>query len=129
MKKKEIYSEKVSKPIGPYSQGIAMRNMVFTAGQIHSDQNGNLIDGSIEIKTHKVMENIKLILEASGTSFEDVVKTTVYLVNFSDFSIMNEVYASYFKKPYPARETIEVKSLPKGAGLEISMIAIKNDEN
>lgn len=114
------------KAIGPFSQGIIAGNMVFTAGQIHLDTNGKLVEGTIEEKTHQVMKNVQAILEAAGASFKDVVKVTIYMTDMTDYAKINEVYATYMSDPYPAREAICIKALPLGASVEISMIAVKS---
>ena len=121
----EVTSIKAPKAIGPYSQGIMNGNFVFTSGQIYLTVDGKLLEGTIEEQTHQVMKNLQVILEAAGVGFENVVKTTIYVASMEDFGRINEVYMTYFNKPYPARETIGVKELPKGAKIEISMIAIK----
>lgn len=112
--------------IGPYSQAIVTENLVFVSGQIHLNAEGILIEGTTTEKTHQIMRNLKSILEESGFSFKDVVKVTVYLTDMSSFTDMNEVYKSYMSEPYPARETVGVKELPKGATIEMSMIAVKS---
>jgi 2-iminobutanoate/2-iminopropanoate deaminase len=110
---------------GPYSQAIVSGNMIFTSGQIALTPEGKLNQGTMEDQTHQVMKNLKAILEASGVTFADVVKSSVYITDMSLFGRMNEVYKSYFTEPYPARETTCVKDLVLGARLEISMIAVK----
>lgn len=124
--KKEIKTLNAPQAIGPYSQAISAGNFIFTAGQIYLTQEGNLIEGSIEDKVHQVMKNLDAILRASGVTFADVVKTTIYITDGSMFSRINTIYASYMKEPYPARETVIVKDLPKSAEIEISMIAVKD---
>ncbi len=123
--KKEIRTVHAPQAIGPYSQAIVAGNLVFTAGQIYLDPEGNLIEGTIEEKTHQIMKNLRAILQASGVTFGDVVKTTTYITDASIFGRMNTVYMSYLEEPYPARETVIVKELPKGAMIEMSMIASK----
>jgi len=120
-----IKTVNVPPAIGPYSQAIDTDNFVFTSGQIHATPSGKLLDGTIEEQTHQVMKNLKAVLEAAGASFADVVKTTMYVTDMSVYGRINEVYKSYMSEPYPAREAVEVKALPKGAKIEISMIAIK----
>ena len=123
--KKEIYSNQVPKPIGPYSQAIKSNNLIFISGQIAIDiKKGKLIAKNITEETSIIMENIKHILTISNCSFKNVVKSSIFLTNMNQFNDVNKVYEQYFKKPYPARETIEVSSLPKNVNVEISMIAI-----
>lgn len=123
--KKEIQSTKVPKAIGPYSQGIEAQNTVYTSGQIHLTKDGTLIEGTDEEKVIQVMQNLENILKESNMTFENVVKTTIYITNMEIWSTLNEVYSKYFTQPYPARETVVVKELPKGALLEMSMIAVR----
>ncbi len=112
------------KPIGPYSQGIRANGFLFTAGQVALDPaSGEFSGATIQEQTARVLENLKAILEAGGVSLADVVKTTVFLKNMSDFAAMNEVYARYFAVAPPARSTIEVARLPKDALVEIEVIA------
>ena len=124
--KKQINTVNAPQAIGQYSQAVVAGNFVFTAGQIYLTPKGDLIDGTIEEKTHQVMKNLEAILHASGVTFADVVKTTTYITDNSIFFRMNTVYMSYMNEPYPARETVIVKELPKGAEIEISMIAVKD---
>ena len=120
-----INSTNAPRAIGPYSQAIVAGNFVFTSGQISLTPEGTLIDGTIEEKMHQVMKNLDAVLRASGLTFANVVKTTIYLTDGSMFNRINAVYMLYIHKPYPARETVIVKELPKGAQIEISMIAMK----
>ncbi|HIG97045.1 MAG TPA: RidA family protein [Candidatus Aenigmarchaeota archaeon] len=123
--KRKIETQDAPKATGPFSQAIVVDNMIFTSGQICLTPEGKLLEGTIEEQTHQIMKNMKAILEASGVSFENVVKTTIYITDMSIYGKVNEVYGSYFSAPYPARETICVKELPLGAKIEISMIAVK----
>jgi 2-iminobutanoate/2-iminopropanoate deaminase len=123
--KQKIVTNKISKAIGPYSQGIVVGKLIFTAGQIHVTKTGKLQNGSIEVQTDQVMKNLEQILFAAGVAFSEVVKTTMYVVDMKNFERINKVYMKYMTEPYPARETISVKELPKGANIEISMIAVK----
>jgi 2-iminobutanoate/2-iminopropanoate deaminase len=109
----------------PFSPYFEKNGFVFISGQVHLDNKGNIIEGSIEEKTHQVMENLQNVLEKAGLTFGNVVKTTIFLTDMDDYRKVNEVYGSYFNEPYPARETICVKALPLGASIEISMIASK----
>ena len=122
---KEIIStEKAPGAIGPYSQAVKTGNMVFCSGQIPIDPaTGNFVSEDVAEQTKQVLKNLSAVLEAAGTSLNNVVKTTVFLADMNDFVAMNEVYASQFAKPYPARTTIGVASLPMGARIEIGMTA------
>ena len=111
--------------IGPFSHAIVAGNLVFTSGDIHLTPEMKRLDGTIEEKTHQVMQNLQAILRAADTSFADVVKTTVYVTDMTVYGKINEVYGSYMADPYPAREVVCVKELPLGAEVEISMIATK----
>jgi len=124
--KKVILTEKAPKPIGPYSQAIKAGPLLFGAGQIAIDpETGKLVGKDIREQTRRVLENIKNILEAAGYSLEDVAATFVYLKDLEDFPAFNEEYAKFFKEKPPARTTVEVSNLPKGALIEISFIAYK----
>jgi 2-iminobutanoate/2-iminopropanoate deaminase len=110
--------------IGPYSQAIKAGNLLFVSGQVPIDPaTGNLVDGDIATQTHRVFQNIGEILKAAGTSFDAVVRSTVYLQDMNDFGKMNEVYGTYFSFPAPARATVQVARLPKDARVEIDVIA------
>lgn len=110
--------------IGPYSQAIRAGSLVFVSGQIPIDPStGNLVGGDIAAQTHRVFQNIGEILKAAGASFDAVVRTTVYLADMNDFAAMNEVYATYFSSPAPARATVQAARLPKDARVEIDVIA------
>lgn len=113
--------------IGPYSQGIRAGELVFTAGQVGADPaTGTLADG-VAAQADRALRNLTSILDAAGSSLDRVVKTTIFLVDLADFATVNEVYASHFSAPYPARSTVAVKSLPKDALVEIEAIAIAPD--
>lgn len=122
---RRIETERAPRAIGPYSQAIEAGGFIFTAGQIGIDpETGELREG-VEAQVVQAMQNLQSILEAAGLSFQDVVKTTIFLVNMDDFKKVNEVYARYFREPYPARSTVGVKELPKGALVEIEVVALK----
>ncbi|NHM06797.1 RidA family protein [Flavobacterium sp. CYK-4] len=125
--KKIIYTEKAPAPIGPYSQAVLAGNMLYTSGQIAlNPETMELVLGSIESETKQVMENLKAVLEAAGMTFENVIKTSIFLIDMEDFAKVNNVYGSYFNETTaPARETIEVAGLPKDVNIEISMIAMR----
>ena len=110
--------------IGPYSQGIRAGSLLFVSGQVPIDPaTGQIISGDIAAQTHRVFQNIGEILKAGGASFDHVVRTTVFLADMNDFAAMNDVYATYFTSPAPARATVEVSRLPKDARVEIDVIA------
>ncbi len=122
--KKIVKTNKAPKAIGPYSQGIIAGNFMFISGQIAIDPDTNeMVTGTIEEETEQVLKNIGAILNEAGLTYENVVKTTVYLTDLNDFVKMNEVYARFFKTNPPARAAIQVSKLPKGAKIEIEAIA------
>ena len=120
---KKISTDKAPAAIGPYSQAMVINNMVFTSGQIPVDPVTGDIPEGIEAQTNQALTNVKNLLEAAGTSIDKVVKTTVFIQNMSDFSVINEIYQSYFSEPYPARSCVEVAKLPKGVLVEVEAIA------
>ncbi len=120
---KEIKTDKAPLAIGPYSQAIVIDNMVFTSGQIPVNPMTGEIPEGIEAQANQVFENLKNLLEASATSIDKVVKTTVFIKNMDEFSVVNKIYESYFKKPYPARSCVEVSRLPKDVLVEVEVIA------
>jgi 2-iminobutanoate/2-iminopropanoate deaminase len=120
-----ISTERGPKAIGPYSQAVKANGLVFVSGQIPLDPaTQQLVEGGITQQTERVMENLKGIIEAAGSSLERTVKTTVYLADLGDFSAMNEVYGRYFKQDPPARATVEVARLPRDVRIEIELIAL-----
>lgn len=122
-----IASAEAPAAVGPYSQAIASGNLVFCAGQIPLDPaTGNLVEGDVTAQTQRVIENIKAVLAAAGVTLDDVVKTTVFLLDMNDFAAMNAVYAEHFTSPFPARSTIQVARLPKDARVEIEVIASRS---
>ena len=124
--KKEIKTEKAPKAIGPYSQAIMANGFVFASGQIAIDPStGELKTGTIEEQTRLVLNNLKAVIEAAGSSFDKVVKCTVFLQDMNDFSRMNAVYGEFFKPPYPARAAVQVARLPKDVKIEIEAIAVE----
>jgi 2-iminobutanoate/2-iminopropanoate deaminase len=124
--KKIIFTEKAPAPIGPYNQAVLAGNTLYTSGQIAIDHaTGDLVTSNIEAETTQVMENMKAVLEAAGMTFDNVVKSTIFIMNMNDFGTINSIYGSYFnEKTAPARETVQVACLPKNVNVEISMIAI-----
>ncbi|WP_293300992.1 RidA family protein [Pedobacter sp. UBA4863] len=124
--KKTIYTSNAPEPIGPYSQAIVANGFLFASGQIAiNPENSELNNGSLEEETHQVMRNIKALLVESGYEFDHIVKTTIFLSDMALFAQVNEIYGSYFKSDFPARETVAVKGLPKGVNVEISVTAYK----
>ena len=122
--KKVINTNQAPAAIGPYSQAIKVGNLVFTSGQIPiNPATGNFVEGGIKEQTRQSLTNIKAILEEAGLSMNNVVKTTVFLADMNDFADMNSVYAEFFAEPYPARSAVAVKTLPKGALVEIEVVA------
>ena len=120
-----ISTKNAPQAIGPYSQGIRAGPLVFVSGQIPIDPaTGDVIKGDIRTQTHRVLENLRGVLEAAGTSLKGVVKTTIFLANMEDYGAVNEVYAEFFKDSKPARATVEASRLPKDVGVEIEAIAI-----
>jgi 2-iminobutanoate/2-iminopropanoate deaminase len=124
--KQIIKTSNAPAPIGPYNQAVVANGMVFLSGQIALDpKTGELVQASIEAETIQVMENVKAVLEAAGSSFEQVVKTSIFLSDMAYFAAVNQVYAKYFDEANaPARETVAVKTLPRSVNVEISMIAL-----
>ena len=124
--KKIIRTLKASQPIGPYSQAVLVNNVLYTSGQIAlHPETGELVINSIDEETTQVMENLKAILEAADMTFENVIKSSIFISDMNSFEAINRVYGSYFKgATAPARETVEVANLPKFVNIEISMIAV-----
>jgi 2-iminobutanoate/2-iminopropanoate deaminase len=124
MRKEIIATEEAPKAIGPYSQAVGVGTLVFLSGQIPLDPaTGEVVQGDIADQTRRVMENLSAVLRASGVSLSEVVRSTIYLTNLADFAKVNEVYGSYFPTEPPARATVQVAALPRGAAIEIDMIA------
>ncbi len=123
--KELITAAGAAKAIGPYSPALKVGNMVFLSGSIPLDPvSGQLVEGCITEQTTRVMENIKALLAAAGADLSQVVRTTVFMVDLYEFAAMNEVYASYFTAPYPARSTVQVVKLPRDVRVEIDVIAV-----
>ena len=121
-----VSTEKAPAAIGPYSQAVVAGPYVFCSGQIPLDPaTGGLVPGGIEAQTRQALDNLSAVLAAAGSCLEDVVKTTVFLSDLSDFAAMNGVYAAYFHAAPPARSTVQVAALPKGAALEIEAVAVR----
>ncbi len=123
---KVVKTDKAPGAIGPYSQGIDLGNVIFFSGQVPLiPETGEMAEGGIEGQARQAFENVKGLLESQGLDFSNVVKTTVFLDNMGDFNTVNEIYAQYFVEPYPARSAVEVAKLPKGALIEVEVIAAK----
>ncbi len=124
MTQRVIETSDAPRAIGPYSQAVRAGELLFLSGQIPLDPaTGELVGGGIDVQTRRVLDNLGAILRAAGGSFENVVKTTIYLVDLGEFAAVNAIYASYFTPPAPARATVQVAALPKGARVEIEAIA------
>ena len=119
-----VSTQAAPKAIGPYSQAVRAGSLLFLAGQVPLDPaTGSLVPGDVAAQTHRVMRNLKAVIEAAGSSLDAVVKTTIYLADLGDFKAVNEVYGSYFTPPAPARATVQVARLPLDARVEIDAIA------
>jgi 2-iminobutanoate/2-iminopropanoate deaminase len=124
--RRAVETASAPRALGPYSQAIAVADMVFCAGQVGLDPaTGKLVPGGIAEETPRVLQNLAAVLEAAGLSLADVVKTTVFLVDLAEFAAMNEVYGRHFTAPYPARATVQVAALPAGARVEIEAVAVR----
>ena len=124
LKKTIIKPAKSAPAVGPYNHAVRIENLLFCAGQIPIDPaTGNLVSGDIKAQADRVLQNVQAILDDQGLTFANVVKSTVFMTNLADFAAMNEVYAKYFTTEFPARSTIQVAALPKGASVEIEVIA------
>jgi len=125
MTREVVQTDKAPKAIGPYEQAIKANGFIYTAGQIPIDpKTGNFVEGGITAQTRQVVENLKAVLEAGGSSLDRVVKATVFLKNMADFAAMNDVYAQYLGGAKPARSTVAVAELPRGALIEIDLVAL-----
>ena len=123
--KELITAAGAAKAIGPYSPALKVGNMLFLSGSIPLDPStGQLVEGGITEQTRRVMENIKALLAAAGASFDQIARTTVFMVDLGEFAAMNEIYAGYFTAPYPARSTVQVVKLPRDVRVEIDVIAV-----
>lgn len=126
MTRTKVSTDSAPAALGPYSQAIILDGMVYASGQIALDPaTGQLVEGDVRTQTHRVFQNLSAVLEAAGSSLANVVKTTVFLTSMSNFTAMNEVYATYFGDEPPARSTIAVSELPRGAQVEVEAIAAR----
>jgi 2-iminobutanoate/2-iminopropanoate deaminase len=125
MNRETVQTDHAPKAIGPYAQAIKANGVLYTAGQIPIDpKTGNLVEGGVAAQTRQVLENLKAVLVAAGSSLDQVVKATVFLKNMADFAAMNEVYGEYLGAAKPARSTVAVAELPRGALIEIDLVAL-----
>src|SRR3982074_3135751 len=123
--KKIISTPDAPAAVGPYSQAVRVGATIYCAGQIpHDPKSGQIVSGGVDAQTRRVMDNITPVLEAEGLNFDNIVKKTVFLMDLADFQTVNEIYGSYFKQQPPARSTVQVAGLPKGARVEIEVIAV-----
>src|ERR1700736_5376838 len=123
--KKIISTSDAPAALGPYSQAVRVGSTIYCAGQIPLDpKTGQIVAGGIEVQTRRVLDNITAVLKADGLTFENIAKTTIFLVDINDFQAVNEIYGSYFKQAPPARSTVQAGALPKGARIEIETIAV-----
>ena len=128
--KKIISTLEAPAAVGPYSQAVRVGDTVYCAGQIPLDPtSGEIVSGGIEIQTRRVLDNIRAVLTADGLSFSHIVKTTIFLTDLGDFQKVNEIYSSYFSQEPPARSTVQVAALPKGARVEIEVIAVAEGDD
>ena len=123
--RKRVHTDGAPAAIGPYSQAIVTGGFVYTAGQIGLDpETMEVVEGGVEAQARRVLQNLTAVLEAAGSSMNDVVKTTMYLADMADFVAVNEIYAGYFGEPFPARSAVQAAALPKGVLVEIDAIAL-----
>src|SRR5438552_6429254 len=126
--KKIIVTSEAPAAVGPYSQAVRVGSTIYCAGQIPLDpKSGQIVSGDIAAQTRRVLDNIGAVLKAEGLTFENIVKTTIFLTDLGDFQTVNETYGSYFKQQPPARSTVQVSALPKGVNVEIEVIAVAED--
>jgi 2-iminobutanoate/2-iminopropanoate deaminase len=126
--KKIISTSEAPTAVGPYSQAVRAGSTIYCAGQIPLDpKSGQIVAGGIDVQTRRVLDNVTAVLKSEGLTFESIVKTTIFLTDLGDFQTVNEVYGSYFKQAPPARSTVQVSALPKGARIEIEVIAVADE--
>lgn len=125
MPREAVHTDKAPKAIGPYEQAIKANGFVYSAGQIPLDpQTGELVNGAVDVQTRRVLDNLRAVLEAAGSSLSQTVKTTIFLQDMADFATVNAIYEEYFGDAKPARTTVAVADLPKGARIEIDAVAL-----
>jgi 2-iminobutanoate/2-iminopropanoate deaminase len=123
--KEAVFSDGAPAAIGPYSQAVRAGGLLFLSGQVALDpQSGQLVAGDISTQTEQVMKNLRAVLAAAGASFDDVARTTIYVVDLGHYGKVNDVYARFFRPPYPSRSTVQVAALPRGALVEIDVVAV-----
>ena len=122
--KKVISTKAAPQAIGPYSQAIAANGFLFISGQLGVTPSGEFAGADVKSQAQRSLQNLQAILSEAGLGFENVVKTTIFLADIADFAAVNEIYAEFFKEPYPARSTVAVKTLPKGGLVEVELIAV-----
>ncbi|MEY2480980.1 MAG: 2-iminobutanoate/2-iminopropanoate deaminase [Verrucomicrobiota bacterium] len=128
--KKIISTSDAPAALGPYSQAVRVGSTIYCAGQVPLDpKSGQIVSGGIDAQTRRVLENITAVLKAEGLTFANIVKTTIFLTDLADFQTMNEIYGSYFQQQPPARSTVQVSALPKGAKIEIEVIAVADEDD
>ncbi len=120
-----IYSKEAPEPIGPYTQAVQYGNTIFLSGQIGIDRTGEFVSEDVVQQTNQAMKNIGFVLKEAGLSYENIIKTSIFLKDMNDFPEVNDAYASYFQDQFPARETVEVSRVPKDAKVEISVVVGK----
>lgn len=125
MKRLPVVTAKAPGAVGPYSQGLDAGPFVFVSGQIPLDAKGAAVAGGVAEQTEQCLRNVREVLVAAGLTMENVAKVTVFMTDLGQFAAMNDVYAKHFKPPYPARATVQVSALPKGAAIEIEVVALK----
>lgn len=126
MSRTVIASDHAPKAIGPYSQAVQVGNTIYTSGQIPLDPaSGELVTGDIDAQARRVFDNLRAVIEAAGASFADVARVGIYLTDLSNFAAVNAVMAEYFQQPYPARSTIGVAALPRGAQVEVDLVLVR----
>jgi reactive intermediate/imine deaminase len=127
MSRRVISSDQAPKAIGPYSQAVQVGNTIYTSGQIPLDPaTGELVGGDIATQAHRVFDNLRAVIEAAGASFGDVVRVGIYLTDLAHFAAVNAVMTEYFQAPYPARSTIGVAALPRGAQVEVDLVLVRD---
>ncbi|NPV13825.1 RidA family protein [candidate division WOR-3 bacterium] len=125
--KEAVFSDQAPKPVGPYSQAVIAGSLVWCSGQIGIDPKTGLLVEGLEQQTEQIFKNLKVVLEKAGSGLDQVIKATVFITNMKDFVRVNEIYARFFKEPFPARSTVEVGALPKGALVEIEVVATRRE--